>query len=72
METVYHRTTADMIHKTLKALESIKKMICFENKGCCNAILVVLVDSSKSGPKDLPEIFIANTDRWSAACVCFI
>ena len=23
METVYHRTTADMIHKTLKALESI-------------------------------------------------
>ena len=25
METVYHRTTADMIHKTLKTLESIKK-----------------------------------------------
>jgi hypothetical protein len=22
--------------------------------------------------KDLPEIFIANTDRWSAVCVCFI
>jgi hypothetical protein len=25
METVYHRTTAEMIHKTLKTLESIKK-----------------------------------------------
>jgi hypothetical protein len=25
METVYHRTTADTIHKTLKTLESIKK-----------------------------------------------
>ena len=25
IETVYHRITADMIHKTLKALESIKK-----------------------------------------------
>ncbi|MGH9984343.1 MAG: hypothetical protein ACRD8W_10355, partial [Nitrososphaeraceae archaeon] len=25
IETVYHRITADMIHKTLKTLESIKK-----------------------------------------------
>ena len=25
METVYHRTTAEMIHKRLKTLESIKK-----------------------------------------------
>jgi hypothetical protein len=25
IETVYHRITAEMIHKTLKALESIKK-----------------------------------------------